>query len=268
MSRIIKASFEPIMGVVNHDDGSKQQELHQQLLPPEQPKTNGQGNPAAAIVDAAAVISTAQARAADLLRQAEERAVELVVAAEEQVTALRQDAEEAGFAVGKQAGYEEGYAVGKREGAAAIQRELQADKQVMLDIIGECQALRSRAIAQAERDIVVLSLAIAEKIVRRHLEHVPEDTTHVVQEVVEGLQQSDGGVIRVHPSVLSALGESMEQTIADVDAPKGFELVGDSSIKPGGCLVETAFGRLDARLETRLTNLSQALLQSLEGECP
>lgn len=255
------------MGVVNHDDGSKKQELHQQLLPLEQRNTNGTGNPAAAIVDAAAVISTAQERAADLIRQAEERAMDLVVAAEEQVTSLRQQAEEAGFAMGKQAGYEDGFALGQEEGAAAVREELQAEKQVMQDVIGECEAIRSRVIAQAERDIVVLSLAIAEKIVGRHLELAPEDTAHVVKEVVEGLQQSDGGVIRVHPSVLQALGEAMEET-ADGEGPKGFELVGDASIKPGGCLVETDFGRLDARLETRLTNLSQALMQSLQGECP
>ncbi len=265
MSRIIKASFQPIIGTNDYAD----EEKHQPFLPPLEPKTNGQSRPAAAIVDAAVVISTAHARATELLRQAEDRAVELMVAAEEQAAALRADAREAGFAAGQEAGYKEGYAAGHREGAAAIREELQREKAAIFDIVGECQQIRSRTIAQAERDVVVLSLAIAEKIIKKHVQNAPEETSYVVQEVVERLQQTDEGVIRVHPSVLKSLGQSRTQDGGRKgDEFAGFELVGDTSIAPGGCLVETEFGRLDARLETRMMNLSQALLQSLEGDGP
>jgi len=38
------------------------------------------------------------------------------------------------------------------------------------------------------------------------------------------------------------------------------EFLADPSIEMGGCIIETSAGRLDAKLETQLSRLSQALL--------
>ena len=180
MSKIIKASFEPIMGVVGPAEDNKHEELHSKLLPPQEAPKKVQGNPAAAIIDSALVMSTAQARAAEILREAEEQAVGLVVAAEEETGRVRREAEKEGYATGEEKGYEQGYSAGYREGVEAAQKEFQEDKQTIRNIIEECHALRAKNISQSERDIVILSLAIAEKIARRQFEESPEDSVEIV----------------------------------------------------------------------------------------
>ena len=47
---------------------------------------------------------------------------------------------------------------------------------------------------------------------------------------------------------------------------KGLEIVADDSIALGGCLLETARGGLDARLETQVQRLRELLLAARRGE--
>lgn len=260
MSRIIKANFQPIMDA----NGHRKRQVNQPVLIPTAPENSQEQDPAAAIVDAAAVMRTVEKRATELMKQAEERVVELMTAAEEQATQLGSRAYDSGFSAGREAGYEEGYALGHKEGVAAAQAAMGEEMALVLQVAGECQSLRAKIIAQAERDIVVLSLAIAERIIKEKVENNPDITIKVVRDVVSRLQNAERGVVRVHPSILEAVGGSK----AVMHDYAGFELVGDASVEPGGCLVETEFGRLDARLDTRFLDTSQAILGLLEGDTP
>ncbi|NMB44868.1 MAG: hypothetical protein GX998_00480 [Firmicutes bacterium] len=263
MSKIIKANFRPLLTGNSHSD---QHSGRPPLLSPES-NNSREPDPAAAIVDAATVIRTARIRAADLLRQAEERVVDLVTAAEAQAARLRDEAQKAGFAAGRSAGYDDGYAAGRAEAEAMVQAELQEEMATIAQMARECQKIRSHTIAEAERDIVVLSLAIAEKIISEKIEEAPEVTMNIVRDVTQQVQSEDHIVIRVHPLVLESLGELAEHGGHGADGGcAGWELIEDASVEPGGCLLETAFGRVDARLETRFLNVSKSLLQLLDGE--
>jgi len=43
------------------------------------------------------------------------------------------------------------------------------------------------------------------------------------------------------------------------------EIVGDESVGRHGCVIETAVGRVDARLETQLAALERALMEQTHG---
>ncbi|NLK07595.1 MAG: hypothetical protein GX316_02715 [Firmicutes bacterium] len=267
MSRIIKAGFEPIIDV-GGTQRLEEQKLHKQFSKQEPTKSSREGasDAAVAIIDAAKVMSAAKERAAEILHQAESRAIELVLAAENETGIIQEKAHQKGVSLGQKAGYEEGYEdgfnVGYQESSLAVENQFQAAKEAVDSILGECRSIRSRSIAQAERDILVLSLAIAQKIAASHFEKAPEKTVGIIKEVVEGLKHSEGGIIKVHPSVAAVLNDV--NTAEGSGVFDGFEFAGDSDIALGGCVVETAFGRLDARLETRFANLREALGKNLE----
>lgn len=265
LSKIIKADFRPIWT-------KNGQESTGQYPPPIIVASEGNGVPAtasaAAIVDAAAVIRTARMRAAELLQEAEERVVDLVSAAEEQADAIRREAEAAGFEEGREAGYQDGYAAGLAAGKAALEAEMQEKMAAIATMAEECQELRGRIIAQAERDIVALSLAIAEKIIKQKVEDDPEVTIKIIRDVVERVQNAEQLSIRVHPEVLEIINNLSEEGVQVTLGRKLSDCrwIPDPAVRPGGCVVETEFGRLDARLETRFVTVSQSLLELLEGE--
>ncbi|NLY30528.1 MAG: hypothetical protein GX047_07835 [Firmicutes bacterium] len=264
MSKIIKADFRPIW-TKNGQESTPQ-------YPPIIMASESNGAPAtasaAAIVDAAAVIRTARMRAAELLREAEERIVELVSAAEEQADSIRQEAEAAGFEEGQKIGYEDGYAAGHAAGKAAVKAEMQERMAAVAEIARECQELKGRIIAQAERDIVALSLAVAEKIIKQKIDDDPAVTLNVIRDVAERVQNAEQLSIRVHPDVLEIIDSLSQEGAEGTLGGKISDCrwIADAGVRPGGCVVETEFGRLDARVETRFLSVSQSLLQLLEGE--
>jgi flagellar assembly protein FliH len=262
LSRIIKANFQPILT----DNGYGEKPINRPVLGFPEISDNQEADSAAAIVDAAAVIRTARIRAAELLRVAEERVVELVTAAEEQTIAIREEARKTGFEAGRNAGYEDGYAAGQAEAKAAVQAEMQKKMAMIAKIAQDCKRIRSCTIAEAERDIVVLGLAVAEKIIRKQIQEDPELAVHIVQDVAMKVQSEDQVIFRVHPTVVDALEEIADKGKNSTGGTQvGWTLIGDSTVEPGGCLMETEFGRIDARLETRFINVSESLLQLLEG---
>ena len=263
MSRIIKANFRPVLT----ENGYSERQMNSQAFLSPEPNGNLDTNPRAAIVDAATVIRTAQDRAVRLLNQAEERVVELVSAAEEQTITIQEKARESGLEQGYSQGYEDGYGAGLAAAKAAAKAEMQHEMALIKQVARECQEIRSHAIAQAERDVVVLSLAIAEKIIKQKVEEQPGLTANIIKDVARRVQGEANAVIRVHPTVLESLGELVTGDELPANAASvGWELVGDASVEPGGCLLETEFGRVDASLETRFLSVSESLLQLLEGE--
>ena len=48
---------------------------------------------------------------------------------------------------------------------------------------------------------------------------------------------------------------------ADVENIKNISVVEDSSVDRGGCIVETDFGAIDARISSQLTELEQRILE-------
>lgn len=259
LSRIIKATFQQIP--VNQYDVREVPEASS-LLPP---KSFGKASPALAILDASAIMEAARTRAAELLKEARKEATRIVEEGVKQAEAAREVAWQEGFEAGHQAGYEEGLAAGKAEAEAALRGQFADQMNVIASIVEEARKARAEAVAAAEADILTLSIAIAEKIVKREVEEDPDLTFRVVADVVRRLQGRGRTCIRVHPSVKTAVEELQDELLSASEGITNLEFVADTSIEPGGCVIETEFGRLDARLETRFLDVSQSLLQLLRG---
>ena len=67
------------------------------------------------------------------------------------------------------------------------------------------------------------------------------------------------------PTGSATLAEEEEIRRLFLDA-KTITFVEDESIQPGGCIIETDLGRIDARLETRLDLMKKELLEVMEGD--
>jgi type III secretion system HrpE/YscL family protein len=166
---------------------------------------------------------TAVLDAVTILDTAREQARSIVRDAESRAEAIREDA--------RRQGEEEGLA-----------RYLDAEA-------GARQAL-DRFYAGAESELIRLAAAIARKIVAAELRASPDTILQIVREALAAGRKGREIVIRVHPAdvprVRGAFGPDVQVAAAD-------------SVEPGGCVVESEFGIVDARLDTQLRVIERAL---------
>jgi type III secretion protein L len=116
--------------------------------------------------------------------------------------------------------------------------------------------LRDRALAEAESELLGLAVKIAEKILGREIQSDPATVACIVKAALEHARRSRRLTIRVHPADLPVLHACRDQLKlsenAGQDAILSHNLVADADISPGGCIIETESGAIDARLETQL----------------
>jgi len=46
-----------------------------------------------------------------------------------------------------------------------------------------------------------------------------------------------------------------------VEGAKSIQIVEDTTVDPGGCIIETDFGEIDARISSQLSELEQKILE-------
>lgn len=165
------------------------------------------------------------------------------------------------------------FAQGLEEGRAAAARELddamraadaalESAKQALEAERGRLQAETARALtaldqiaAQWPEDMVRLAVEIAlEGLVRLVPERAVTDTGWLEEYCrhAAGRARPDGRRLRLHPALAAQLSDS-----------PAFVVVADPTLPPGGCMVETPAGDLDASIGLRLGNLLDAALGAL-----
>ncbi len=160
----------------------------------------------------------------------------------ERLAALEREAFTKGYAQGERAGLEAG---GKR--AEAMLRRIG-------QTIEELGGLRQTLIHETEREMVQLALTLARRVVHREVTLDPELAAALAHVALERLGTTTPATIRLNPEDYTI--------VAQDDARWGGQtvtVVPDPSISRGGCLVESAFGSVDATIERQFDELSRAL---------
>lgn len=203
------------------------------------------------------------------LRPVEERARAIVEAAQAELGRARREAErirEAARTEGFELGRHEGLEAGRREGlehGLAQARELLA---TLTAVASDLQGRRADLITNAQRHLLQLAVAIARRIVQAHLAFDPEVVGRNVAAALALVAESDRVLVAVHPThaervrqILSATGPDPQRAGPEPQDAR-LAVVPDEAVPPGGCIVRTAGGLVDATLETQLEEIERQLL--------
>jgi flagellar biosynthesis/type III secretory pathway protein FliH len=88
----------------------------------------------------------------------------------------------------------------------------------------------------------------------------PAALANIAVEALAAARARSGLVLlRVHPDDLTAINAARPALAARIAAAVELRAIADPAVGRGGCVVETPAGRLDARLETQLAALEQAV---------
>jgi flagellar assembly protein FliH len=120
---------------------------------------------------------------------------------------------------------------------------------------------RQQILDETEQQIVELVILMARKVVKV----ISESQRNVVMtNVLQALRKVKGRgdvTIRVNLSDVQLTTEHTKDFLQAVESVKNISVVEDSSVDRGGCIIETDFGAIDARISSQLTELEQKILE-------
>jgi flagellar assembly protein FliH len=199
-----------------------------------------------------AMLDDAAERAKDLVRAAREEAGAVVREASKQAVTIKQDAEVSGF--------EAGYARGAEEGRRAVLAEA-AEYIDELDALAECMRReRQDAVYREEKELVLIAVEAAEKILRRQCRVDMRAVSKMLAEIV----RENEGVLRLYLSEFQhTLELHLDRNITKkikhfADGLKTVLVKEDDSI-----MLETETGVVDASVPSQLALLRDALTEDL-----
>ena len=156
--------------------------------------------------------------------------------------------------------FDQGYHEGERAALAAAEQRLTPARQRLEASIRELAALREQLYRSAEQDLVKLAFAIAAKVIRREVRLDRDIVSTLVRISLEKISQATTAHVRLNPDDYHHLAS------AQADGESGFGagvvLVEDDSVEPGGCIVETDAGDVDARIDVQLQEISENILST------
>ena len=116
-----------------------------------------------------------------------------------------------------------------------------------------------QVLQQAESLLMPLALEAARRIVAE-MPITPELVERVVREALQQAEDTAEVTIRVHPDDLALLRQYGSELLQGLPGSGPLKFVASSEVSRGGCLIQTRFGLVDARRETKLEQLQQTLL--------
>jgi flagellar assembly protein FliH len=184
-----------------------------------------------------------------ILSEAKEKAKQIESDTRAAFEAERREAEEQGRAAGREAGF--------FEGKAEVERLIQRTQTVLQ----RAQDKRAEILEETEQEIVSLVLLIARKVVKVISEN---QKSVIISNVVQALRKVKGRgniIIRVNISDLKLTTEHTRDFINLVEGAKSVQIIEDSTVDEGGCIIETDFGEIDARIASQLAELESKILE-------
>lgn len=130
------------------------------------------------------------------------------------------------------------------------------------EILVQARRTYEEAINQREPELVRLAVRVAEKLIGEELRLTPDTIVKIVKEALKSARLERTVVVEVHPDHEPLIRGRIEALRSSQDGLQEIRIAPNPAIPPGGCVVQTEIGIIDAKLETQLKCLEQALLRS------
>jgi flagellar assembly protein FliH len=176
--------------------------------------------------------------------------VEESASAEERAAALQAEAEHNGF----EAGLERGLA----EARARIEQALET----VAAAARSMAEMHDRYVAEAEAAAVDLAFQIAEKVIGTTIASDREAVLGVVSGALLRTTDRDHLVLEVNPGDFELVRDSASELAARLGGISRMEVVSERRVEPGGCVVRTEAGEIDARVSAQLERVRQLLAEA------
>jgi flagellar assembly protein FliH len=155
----------------------------------------------------------------------------------------------------REAGYREGEAAGRNQANA----QLQGMMEKLARSIQEIAEARPKLRAEAEGDLLKLSLAIARKVLHRELSADPDSIAGLIKVCLDKIRLQEIVRVRIHPQHHAPI----QQLLVRLSTGVPIELLSDPKLQLGGVVIETTRGEYDASVDVQLKEIERGLTDRL-----
>lgn len=191
----------------------------------------------------------AEVEAARVVSEAEERAGEIDKEASRNASEAEEEARRKGFEEGRENGFLEGRAEHER----LVER--------LHVIINKAIDRRNEIIEESEAQIVNLVLQITKKVVKVISENQKNVVVNNVTQALRKLKEKTDVIIRVNIADLEMVTTHIQDIVDRVEREHHITVAEDSTVDPGGTIIETDFGEIDARIASQLQEIEDRILE-------
>jgi flagellar biosynthesis/type III secretory pathway protein FliH len=190
-------------------------------------------------------------RANEYLETVRREAAKIVQQAHQQAEQIRRQAETAGRAAaeeGAQRALDERLASRVATFVAALDQ-----------LVVETNDAKADWLRRWEQSAVAVAAAIAERIIRREIRAQPELTIELVREALRLASGAVDVTLYLNPSDYELLGGEADALAQSLGRLAPTRIAANPNVSAGGCLVETALGQIDQRIESQLARIQEEL---------
>lgn len=193
------------------------------------------------------IIANANAQSKKIIDEAKIEGKKSILIAEKQKASI----EKKGYDKGYGEGFEKAFAEGKEELKSMLSRL----EKIMAETINK----RNEIIENSEKQLINITASIARKVIKGITER---DQSVVLRNVSEALKKIKGKgqiTIRVNLADLPIATNHKKDFYQMLDNIENVSILDDPGVDKGGCVIETDFGDVDARIETQLDEIETAI---------
>ncbi len=155
------------------------------------------------------------------------------------------------------------YDRGRIDGEKSVSEQLIKQRNEMNELFQGIMTSMSQAVTQVVRDTENMLVSLALEVAQKLVAEMPISAEMVEAAIQDALGQVEGTAqvtVRLHPADLEILQKSSSSLLENSQGATEFRFLGSPEVSRGGCLVQTRFGVVDARRETKFDLLKRNLL--------
>lgn len=191
----------------------------------------------------------AEKAAQDIITKAQAEAQDIITKAHSDEEEIRSSAYRKGYDEGRESGYNDGQTEQERL-VGRIHR-----------IIESVMNRREEILKETEQQIVDLVILMTRKIVKIISENQKGVVLSNVLAALKKVKARSSVIIHVNLEDVKLTSEHTNEFIKRVEAVQDITVIEDSAVDKGGCIVETDFGAVDARIASQLGELENKILE-------
>ncbi|WP_205418635.1 flagellar assembly protein FliH [Borrelia miyamotoi] len=202
------------------------------------------------------IVSLANERAEALQREAEDKKgaierdsnfeIEKIVKEHEEKLKIALETE---TAKGRNEGYDAGFEKGREDSDKVLGK--------LNSIISSLVTKRKEILESSGEHIMNLVMQIAVKVVKKIVDSQRGVIIENVNEALKKIKSKTNIVIRVNLDDMDIVSHQKHEFISKFDLIENLEVIEDVNIGKGGCIIETDFGEIDARISSQLDRIEE-----------
>jgi len=144
-------------------------------------------------------------------------------------------------------------------------KEIETAIGMLKKAINEIELEKRKMIAEGEREILKMVLAIARKVIKKEIEVDSDIILRVTKDALRQVADAQKIVIKVNPLDWKRIKEVEKELLPRGSNGNTIQVEMDESIKRGGCIINTERETIDARIDQQIREIEKALME-IEGE--